>query len=90
MWDPGPLGPVCTMCQEQFTRDGWPFLLKQAQGRFLGLKRWQVVGGEDRWPFWGVVGGQPPTLTQEEVLVLVVVRQVFELLLAVLRREKRG
>lgn len=30
-----------------------------------------------------------PALTQEEVLMLVVVRQVFQLLLAILRREQR-
>lgn len=55
----------------------------------------RLSGGRgDRGPHWGekrvrVWLRGAPALTQKEVLMLVVVRQVFQLLLAVLRREKR-
>lgn len=55
----------------------------------------RLSGGRgDRGPHWCEKGVRVwwqgvPALTQEEVLVLVVVRQVFQLLLAVLRREQR-
>ena len=68
------------------TSSPWVFL---PPCHFLGLEGCQVGAGMDghtgvgrRSGLWGA-----PALTQEEVLMLVVVRQVFQLLLAVLRRE---